>query len=697
MKYYIKNMALPMLAMAGLLTTSCELTEDNPAAGDATLRTYEIWAGLQAYSYSPISAQLYGSSDWVFASEGGTDLWQSAGNNNYAQEVMNYEQFSPSTNTTTKLWNQCYAMISNCNTVIEQAAEVQGGNQANIDILVAETKALRAFYNFLLVSNFGPVTLNMGQSSAFTGDLDLYPTRTAENVFYDQIEKDLKEAIPALQTEPFQGNRARMSKKSAMGLLARVYAQRAGLGDKYGDAEKYWKLAAETAEEMITNASTYGAYLYTDIADMWSDANNRTNREALFVAPGADANDEAYSIDFNTCTLFKYTMSDFYRDLYAHDPNKNGNYFYGRVNNVAWVPSQYLLYAFNPEWDRRWEYSFMFAGSDFSMVQTSPSDPKGQWVTYPKGQKTLSEANCDLYGIDKSHVGDVIYPYADCGYVSSAGGHNQYLPKIWPKGDHSGDAGVLLSIPSNGSQVGQPGYSGTTKAMAIPYPVTPDDDRFNTLFVHEPMSAADKAKCRYVVVCMKDLFGSNNMPYGNTANGSEASNPPAIGNGQVRADAFPSLIKFIWSAEGCFGKDLQRRNGDIYIMRMAEVYLIAAEARQMLGDGAKAAEHLNVLRQRAARKNAPESEWKLSTATEEDIFDEYARELCGEYNRWGLLKRHHAFETRLAKYNPRAAKSFKKEYYNRPVASSFLQVILNANEYGDNGYGQTPNSGLQGF
>ena len=233
--------------------------------------------------------------------------------------------------------------------------------------------------------------------------------------------------------------------------------------------------------------------------------------------------------------------------------------------------------------------------------------------------------------------------------------------------------------------------------MAIPYPVTPDDDRFNTLFVHEPMSAADKAQCRYVVVCMKDLFGSNNMPYGNTANGSEASNPPAIGNGQVRADAFPSLIKFIWSAEGCFGKDLQRRNGDIYIMRMAEVYLIAAEARQMLGDGAKAAEHLNVLRQRAARKNAPESEWKLSTATEEDIFDEYARELCGEYNRWGLLKRHHAFETRLAKYNPRAAKSFKKEYYNRPVASSFLQVILNANEYGDNGYGQTPNSGLQGF
>lgn len=30
MKTYIKNIALPMLAVAGLMTTSCELTEDNP-------------------------------------------------------------------------------------------------------------------------------------------------------------------------------------------------------------------------------------------------------------------------------------------------------------------------------------------------------------------------------------------------------------------------------------------------------------------------------------------------------------------------------------------------------------------------------------------------------------------------------------------------------------------------------------------
>ena len=132
-------------------------------------------------------------------------------------------------------------------------------------------------------------------------------------------------------------------------------------------------------------------------------------------------------------------------------------------------------------------------------------------------------------------------------------------------------------------------------------------------------------------------------------------------------------------------------------MRMAEVYLLAAEAEQQLGHGAKAAEFLNVLRLRAAREGAPESAWKLTTATEEDIFDEYARELCGEFTRWALLKRHNAFEKRLALYNKRAAKSFTKVNYNRPISYDFLSTILNKEEYGDNGYGSTASSGLDGI
>ena len=63
----------------------------------------------------------------------------------------------------------------------------------------------------------------------------------------------------------------------------------------------------------------------------------------------------------------------------------------------------------------------------------------------------------------------------------------------------------------------------------------------------------------------------------------------------------------------------------MFIMRMAEVYLIAAEAEERLGNGAKAAEYLNVLRKRACRNEADfEANMKLTTATEDDVLDEYA-------------------------------------------------------------------------
>ena len=313
MKTYIKNFALPMLAVAGLFT-SCELTEDNPSAGDATLQGFQTWKGLQAYSYSTLNDQLYSASDWLFASEGGTDLWQAKSNGDGYRSDLYYENFSTSNNSTNKLWKQCYAMIANCNTVINEADNVAEANQKQMKILVAETKVLRAFYNYLLVANFGPVTLNTSSNAAVTGSVDFTPKRSSEKEFYDQIIKDLQEAANDLDVTPFEGNRARVTKKTALGLLAKAYAQRAGL-KKYGDSEKYWKLAAETAEDLITNAASYGAHLYTDIADMWADANNRTNREALFIAAGPSATSEAYTFSTKANKLLAYSCGGLYTDL----------------------------------------------------------------------------------------------------------------------------------------------------------------------------------------------------------------------------------------------------------------------------------------------------------------------------------------------------------------------------------------------
>lgn len=81
------------------------------------------------------------------------------------------------------------------------------------------------------------------------------------------------------------------------------------------------------------------------------------------------------------------------------------------------------------------------------------------------------------------------------------------------------------------------------------------------------------------------------------------------------------------------GRDVQRKTVDVMIMRMAEVYLIAAEASVRLNKG-DAAKYINVLRTRAGAGTVSESQVDLNY-----VFDEYARELCGECGRWYLLKR----------------------------------------------------------
>ena len=62
--------------------------------------------------------------------------------------------------------------------------------------------------------------------------------------------------------------------------------------------------------------------------------------------------------------------------------------------------------------------------------------------------------------------------------------------------------------------------------------------------------------------------------------------------------------------------------------------------------------------------------------------------------RWPILKRHHAIKNAIIKHNTRAASNWKDQYVWRPIPQLFLDQISNKEEYGDNGYGYTANSGL---
>ena len=77
-----------------LSIVSCDLDEYNPSAGDNTLQSFDAWKGLQAQCYSAIADQLYTASDWMFASEGGTDEWLSKQNGTSQQQLFYYDGIS---------------------------------------------------------------------------------------------------------------------------------------------------------------------------------------------------------------------------------------------------------------------------------------------------------------------------------------------------------------------------------------------------------------------------------------------------------------------------------------------------------------------------------------------------------------------------------------------------------------------------
>jgi hypothetical protein len=113
---------------------------------------------------------------------------------------------------------------------------------------------------------------------------------------------------------------------------------------------------------------------------------------------------------------------------------------------------------------------------------------------------------------------------------------------------------------------------------------------------------------------------------------------------------------------------------DVFLFRLAETYLIAAEAYFKMGQLDRAAEKLNAIRQRAAK---PGQNMNVTAAdvTIDFILDEKAREQAGEYKRWLDLKRTQrlarAFEynilTKMA--NPGGVVD---KYYLRPIPQSVI-------------------------
>ena len=107
---------------------------------------------------------------------------------------------------------------------------------------------------------------------------------------------------------------------------------------------------------------------------------------------------------------------------------------------------------------------------------------------------------------------------------------------------------------------------------------------------------------------------------------------------------------------------------DYIAMRLADTYLLLAEAQFRQGKIAEASENINVVRRRAAFPGK-ETEMEISESdlTFEFITEERERELLGEQSRWLDLKRWGILVERVKLYNPQGAPNIQDFHTLRPI------------------------------
>lgn len=600
MKIKIKSIIFSAaVATAAMAVQSCSLDEENP--GGFTMealakQSVESYRTILNNSYFGMERAFYGAKSFMELTEGDTDLWTYRANisSSYTDWFWFYAGSSPSLTYTNDYWNNIYDGIGSCNLAIKLADVAPFKTEAERNAAVAEARFMRAVYYYNAVELFGGVVM----ITEVQEGMDFAPVRTEPLTIYKKvIIPDLEFAAQWLD-KGTDATTTVPTKKSALGMLAKACLQTY----EYGTSE-YLQKALETARTLIADCegggSQYGAYMYPTFDQVFAEANNKENKEALWKHSlyagenGHGSSNGNYKLNQND-EKFLCCLSQFGARV---DDQETRLTWEGSAEGV-FMPTQHLLSLFVQDdgtLDPRFKASFMT-----------------QWNA--NREFTWDDDTRANYSKDASVVG-------------------QKLAK--------GDLAIRIAMPQ--------------------------DDDYEAL-------VAQKATLPYLLVDYNDVYSD------------AGRNVKMEHNGGVNLFRYfyPSLSKHNSSNYYVVNAG-KKRNGNLnstFIMRMSEIYLIAAEADLYLNGGANAAGYINKVRTRAGAKPM------TATPTVRDILDERGRELCGEYSRFYDLKRTGMLKdnTYLNETHPDLGRYFKPEYALRPIPSQYTDVISNGAEFQNPGY-----------
>jgi len=151
----------------------------------------------------------------------------------------------------------------------------------------------------------------------------------------------------------------------------------------------------------------------------------------------------------------------------------------------------------------------------------------------------------------------------------------------------------------------------------------------------------------------------------------------------IQRKFYVSLKKFKDSTRTTFNEAQSAR--DVFVIRLAEMYLVAAEAELKIGKLDSAAYYINIIRTRGAQPgHVAEMQILPAQVTLDFILDERARELAGEQLRWFDLKRTNKLVERVKALNPDGAQFIQSYHVLRPIPQTQIDAVNNKDEFKQN-------------
>lgn len=249
MKTYLKT-AVAVLCVGGLIS-SCSNNLDEKVYSLVTEETYNY----STEDFHPTVASVYSylrfighDNYWATQELTGDCIvnppnssgWDDGG----TYRMLHYHKWTSEQNHVKVMWEKFYQGVVLCNTVIDQIENgvLPAPSDDEKRKGLAELRAVRAYYNWLICDNFGDAPLLKTRTSEL-------PEKGSRKDIYQFVVDELKEVIPDLDEQQGGNMYGRINKWAGMTLLANVY-----LNAKVYIGEEHWQDCLDVCDQIITSS-----------------------------------------------------------------------------------------------------------------------------------------------------------------------------------------------------------------------------------------------------------------------------------------------------------------------------------------------------------------------------------------------------------------------------------------------------------